>query len=61
MGIRRETAADDCARTVSLMAALGDSLPPDREPDQFEQTVACALYANRCDQPPAGHTYPRKG
>jgi hypothetical protein len=61
MNIRRETAADDCARTVGLMAALGDSLPPDREPDEFEQTVARALYANRCDQPPAGHTYPRKG
>ncbi|MFD7377273.1 hypothetical protein [Streptomyces mirabilis] len=61
MSICRETAADDCARTVGLMAALGDSLDSGREPDEFEQIVACALYANRCDRPPAGHTYPRRG
>ncbi|MFF1601078.1 hypothetical protein ACFVYV_26795 [Streptomyces mirabilis] len=61
MNIRRETAADDCARAVGLMAALGDSLDPDREPDEFELIIACALYANWCDQPPAGHTYPRRG
>ncbi|GGY18059.1 hypothetical protein [Streptomyces anandii] len=66
MSIRRETRHEDYDRTHSLMAALGGSLlPPDQDtpPDraQFERVVANALYVNRSAEPPAGHTYPKRG
>ncbi|MGW1021985.1 hypothetical protein [Streptomyces niveus] len=63
---RRETSREDFDRTHGLMAALGGSLlPPDQEtpPEraQFESVVAHALYVNRATEPPAGHTYPKRG
>ncbi|MFF8426053.1 hypothetical protein ACF07Y_12970 [Streptomyces sp. NPDC016566] len=61
MSIRRETAHDDRERTWNLMAMLGNSLDPDREPDDFEQVIATALYVNQSARPPAGHAYPRRG
>lgn len=61
MSIRRETAADDRERTHDLMAQLGSSLNPDRPVDEFEQVVGQALYANQSTNPPAGHTYPKRG
>ena len=61
MSIRRETANDDCERTQNLMAMLGNSLNPDRPVDRFEEVVGQALYANQSKNPPAGHTYPKRG
>ncbi|OYP09983.1 hypothetical protein CFC35_41955 [Streptomyces sp. FBKL.4005] len=66
MKFRRETAKDDYRRTHELAAALGASLEPPGTPvsplrQEFEETVAHALHANVCTEPPAGHTYPRRG
>jgi hypothetical protein len=61
MSLRRETAADDRERTIALTAALGASMNPDRPVDRFEQVVGRALYANDSKNPPAGHTYPKRG
>ncbi|MFE9341331.1 hypothetical protein [Streptomyces sp. NPDC007063] len=61
MSIRRETHRDDRERNEGLLAALGASLDPDREIDQFETVVAQALYVNESANPPAGHTYPKRG
>jgi len=63
--IRRETAKDDYRRTHELTAALGASLEPVGTPvsplrQEFEETVAHALHANKSEEPPAGHTYPRR-
>lgn len=66
MSIRRETAEEDYLRTHALAAALGGSLEPHGTPvsslrREFEETVAHALHANVCTEPPAGHTYPKRG
>ncbi|MEV4784026.1 hypothetical protein AB0K53_00980 [Streptomyces tuirus] len=61
MSIRRETANDDRERARGLLAALGASMDPDRPVDQFEEVVGQALYANQSTNPPAGHTYPKRG
>ncbi|QLJ06680.1 hypothetical protein HZZ00_37245 (plasmid) [Streptomyces sp. NEAU-sy36] len=66
MKFRRETAKDDYRRTHELAAALGASLEPHGTPvsplrKEFEETVAHALHANVSTEPPAGHTYPKRG
>jgi hypothetical protein len=66
VSLRRETADDDYRRTHALAAALGASLEPSGTPvsplrQEFEETVAHALHANVSAEPPAGHTYPRRG
>ncbi|MBL3670248.1 hypothetical protein JL475_30590 [Streptomyces sp. M2CJ-2] len=65
---RRETAADDQARTGRLLQGLEDAYaartgdPVDGGPlDEFEETVinaAAAQYGT--PYPPAGHDYPRR-
>lgn len=61
MSIRRETADDDRERAYGLLAALGNSMDPDRPVDRFEEVVGRALYANQSKNPPAGHDYPKRG
>jgi hypothetical protein len=61
MSIRRETANDDRERTQNLAAMLGASMDPDRPVDRFEEVVGRALYANQSKNPPAGHSYPKRG
>ncbi|MEU3084696.1 hypothetical protein ABZ697_30895 [Streptomyces albidoflavus] len=65
---RRETAADDHARTGRLLEGLeaahaartGD--PVNGELDSFEQLVVEAALPLAGDPyPPPGHTYPRRG
>ncbi|GGV86790.1 hypothetical protein GCM10010294_67860 [Streptomyces griseoloalbus] len=70
MGIfnRRETAADDQARTTRLLNGLeaayaartGDPCG-DADLDDFEEVIVSATGAE-CEPPypPAGHTYPRR-
>ncbi|MFI7089731.1 hypothetical protein ACIBUR_39880 [Streptomyces anulatus] len=65
---RRETAADDAARTTLLLDGLEAAYEQRRGDDpetpltQFEEVVLDASVTLSGEPyPPAGHTYPRKG
>lgn len=66
MKLRRETRADDNARTIRLLDASDVAFA--REPEnglalEFESVVMEGLLTDRAVPvyPPAGHGYPRKG
>jgi hypothetical protein len=65
---RRETRADDEARTIRLMDALdkaSEAGDPDAPLTPFEDVLldglGCGPDCTGSPYPPAGHTYPRKG
>lgn len=68
MRFRRETPADDEARTVRLMDALdtmGEAGDPEAPLTPFEDVLleglGCGPDCTGSPYPPTGHTYPRKG
>ena len=68
MRFRRETPADDDARTVRLMDALdqaGEAGDQDAPLTPFEEVLldglGCGPDCTGSPYPPTGHTYPRKG
>lgn len=68
MRFRRETAADDYARTIRLMDALDQACEagdPEAPLAAFEDVLldglGCGPDCTGSPYPPAGHTYPRKG